>query len=384
MRRPARIREERKFMAWTPHGGGSGPWGQGSSGPQQPDIEELLRRSQERFRRWMPGGNLSPRGLALAIIFVLAAWLVSGFYRVQTNQVGLVMLFGQYDPDRRASPGLHWYFPAPIGHVITPDVTNIRTLEVGFRSAASDTRRATRGNLDVPEESLILTSDQNIADIDFTVFWTVKDAAQFTFNIRDPEGTVKKVAESAMREVIGQTLLTTALTEGRDDIQRRTRTLMQRVLDGYEAGISITNIQLLKVDPPTAVIDAFNEVQRARQDQDRLQNEADAYKNRVLPQARGQASQIVQQARAYEEQQIREGEGEAKQFISVYDTYKNAKDVTIQRMYIETMEQVLKGANKVILDEKGGSSGVVPYLPIPGLEKRSAAPPKPAGTGDQK
>lgn len=356
-------------MAWTPHGGGSGPWGPGPSGSHQPDIEELLRRGQDRFRRFMPGGTASPRGFVLAAIIVAAVWLASGFYRVQTNQEGVVLLFGKLY--NKTTPGLHWFWPAPIGHALTPDITNVRRLEVGYRSASEAARRANRGTVDVPEESLILTSDQNISDVDFAVFWYVKDAEQFLFNIRDPDGTVKKVAESAMREVIGQTNLDTAMTEGRAEIQQRTLVLMQRVLDGYEAGISISNVQLLKVDPPALVIDAFNEVQRARQDKERLQNEADAYVRRVVPQAKGEAAKVVQEARAYEEKMILEAEGEAKQFTSVYDTYKNAKDITMRRMYLETMESVLKGSNKLILDTKQGP-GVLPYLPLPELTKRPA------------
>ena len=191
---------------------------------------------------------------------------------------------------------------------------------------------------------------------------------------------MKKVAESAMREVIGQTPLQVALTEGRKSVEDKTLSLMQTILDSYRTGVNITNVQLLKVDPPKAVIDAFNEVQRARQDKERKQNEALAYRNKVVPEARGQSAQIVQEAKAYEEKMIKEAEGEAKQFLSVYETYKNAKDITTRRMYLEAMESVLKGANKVILDDKGGQ-GVVPYLPLPELKKRSersAAQPQPA------
>ena len=366
-------------MAWTPQGGGQGPWGSGPSGPQQPDIEEILRRGQDKLRRMMPSGTGSPRGFVLAGVIVLIVWMLSGLYRVQTNEQGVVMLFGKFV--QATGPGLHWFFPAPIGRVQTPVVTEVRRVEIGFRSA-NEARRAGRGALDVPEESMVLTGDQNIADIDFTVFWDVKDAPDYLFNIRDPEGTVKKVAESAMREVVGQTGLSNALTDGRQQIELRTMSLTQGILDEFQTGIRITAVQLLKVDPPAAVIDAFNEVQRARQDKERLQNEAEAYKNRIVPQARGEAAKIVQDAMAYEQKVIQEAQGEALQFTSVFETYLAAKEITLRRMYLEAMETVLKGANKIIIDTKGGGSGVIPYLPLPELQKRLG--PTGSGTGDKR
>ena len=369
-------------MAWKPQGGGpwggggggKDPWGGGGNagGPGQPDIEEMLRRSQEKFKTMMPGGIGSGRGIMLAVLAAIALWLASGVYRVDAGHQGVVMLFGKFV--QTSMPGLHWYFPSPIGKVYTPDVEQVRRVDIGFRSAGDN--RAAFGRTpvaerDVLEESMMLTGDQNIADVDFSVQWKVKDASQFLFNIRDQENTVKLASESAMREVIGQTTLQEAMTSGRQQVADSTRRLLQDILDSYNAGITVTQVQLLKVDPPEKVIDAFNEVQRARQDKERKQNEAETYRNKIIPNARGESEKMVQAATAYKERVIKEADGEAKQFLSVYETYKVAKDVTIQRMYLEAMEEVLRGSSKVIIDSNASGSGVVPYLPLPELQKKN-------------
>ena len=369
-------------MAWKPQGGGpwggggggKDPWGGGGNagGPGQPDIEEMLRRSQEKFKTMMPGGIGSGRGIMLAVLAAIALWLASGVYRVDAGHQGVVMLFGKFV--QTSMPGLHWYFPSPIGKVYTPDVEQVRRVDIGFRSAGDN--RAAFGRTpvaerDVLEESMMLTGDQNIADVDFSVQWKVKDASQFLFNIRDQENTVKLASESAMREVIGQTTLQEAMTSGRQQVADSTRRLLQDILDSYNAGITVTQVQLLKVDPPEKVIDAFNEVQRARQDKERKQNEAETYRNKIIPNARGESEKMVQAATAYKERVIKEADGEAKQFLSVYETYKVAKDVTIQRMYLEAMEEVLRGSSKVIIDSDASGSGVVPYLPLPELQKKN-------------
>ena len=371
-------------MAWKPQGGGpwgggggggGGPWGGGSGGggggfsggPGQPDFDDMLRRGQERLKGFLPGGVGTPKGIVLAVLAVIAIWLATGIYRVETGQQGVVLLFGKVV--QTTQPGLHWYFPSPIGYVLTPDVTNVRSVQIGYRSSG-DTRLTARRP--VPEESLMLTGDQNIADLQVTVQWKVKDAEQFLFNIRDPEQTVKAAAESAMREVIGQTNLQPALTGGKGPIEGRMRTLLQKILDDYQAGISIDRVQLLDVQPPAAVIDAFNEVQRARQDKERKQNEALAYRNKIVPTARGEAEKMLQDAEAYKERVTKEADGEAQKFLSVYETYKAAKDVTTQRLYLEAMEEILKGSSKVIIDSDGKGGGVVPYLPLPELKKRGA------------
>jgi len=373
-------------MAWKPQGGGGpwgngggnggGPWGSGGGsaggGNQPPDIEEMLRRSQDNFKNFMPGGFGSGRAIALAVLAALVLWLLSGTFRVDAGHQGVVMLFGKHVPGENATPGLHWYFPAPIGKVLTPNVEAVRRIDVGFRAAGDTAAAFGRGasvGRDVLEESLMLTQDQNIIDVDFTVQWKVKDAGQYLFNIRDPEVTVKLAAESAMREVIGQTDLEQALTSDRELVADKSRNLLQDILDKYKSGITVIQVQLLKGDPPAQVIDAFNDVQSARQDLDRLKNEAQAYSNKIVPTAEGQAAKMVQQAEAYKEQVTKEAEGEAKRFLSVYESYKVAKDVTTQRLYLEAMEEIMLNSNKVILDQNGG--GVVPYLALPELQKKS-------------
>lgn len=355
-------------MPWSPQGGGGqGPWGRGPTGPQQPDIEDIIRRGQENLKRMWPQGFGGGRGIVLALLAVVAIWLASGFYRVQPAEQGVVLMFGKWV--QTTQPGLNWFFPAPIGRVYTPNVEEINRVEIGYRSAG-DSARATQAR-DIPAESLILTGDQNISDIDFTVFWKIKDAGQFLFNIRNPEVTVKVVAESVMREVVGQTTLQLALTEGRTLIEQRTRDLTQRVLDAYGAGITVQQVRLLRVDPPAPVIDAFNEVQRARQDKERKQNEAQAYRNQIIPAARGEAVQIIQQAEAYRERLITEAQGEAERFLKVYESYAAAPDVTTQRLYLETLESVLQGKSKIIIDGEA-NNGVVPYLPLPEIAQRRA------------
>ncbi len=352
-------------------GGGQGPWGSGSGGGggggmQPPDVEEALRRAQEKVRSLMPGGAGSAKSIVLILIAVVAIWLGSGFYRVQPEQVGVELLFGEYV--KRTDPGLNYWLPGPIGTVYRPNVTKVNTVNIGFRGG-SDTTRAIR---DVPTESLMLTSDQNVIDVDAVVQWQIKSAENYLFNIRDPEGTIKIAAESAMREIIGQTQLEQALTGGRQVVEASTQELLQEILDGYGAGILITEFRMQETGPPKEVIDAFNDVQRAKQDQERLVNEATAYSNDVVPRAKGEAEKRLAAARGFKEQVIKEAEGEAARFLSVYETYKTSKGVTTRRLYLERMQQVLRGANKIIIDEGvGGGQGIVPYLPLNELQKKS-------------
>ena len=276
-------------MPWKQQGGGGGgPWGGGGSGgggPQTPDFEELLRKGQDRIRRFIPGGLGSGRGIILVILAAIALWLLSGFYRVQPDEQGVVLQFGKWV--RTTPSGLQYHLPGPIESVLTPKVTRVNKIEIGLRTFG-DSGRGSQVR-DVPEESLMLTGDENIVDIDFTVFWVINDAGKFLFNIRNPEATVKLAAESAMREVIGQTPIQSALTEGRQEIETATYEGVQRLLDEYGSGIEVRRVQLLKVDPPSQVIDAFIDVQRARADLERLRNEAEAYRNDILPRARGEA-----------------------------------------------------------------------------------------------
>jgi membrane protease subunit HflK len=351
-------------------GGGKGPWGSGpqSSGPTPPDLEELLRRSQDKLRTVLPGGNLGGRGFALLALGAIVLWGVSGFFRVEPDEVGVVLRFGK--DVREVQPGLNYHLPFPIESALTPKALQVRKIDVGMR-IVDDLRRGTTVR-DVPEESLMLTGDENIVDVDFSVLWKIKPdgVGKYLFNIQNPEGTVKAVAESAMREVIGRSEIQQVLTV-RQPIETAVQELMQKTLDQYGSGIAIQQVQMQKVDPPAQVIDSFRDVQAARADLERAQNEAQTYANRVVPEARGKAAQILQSADAYKSQTVAEAIGQTSRFNKIYDEYKKAPDVTRKRMYLETMERVLGGADKVILDSSAQSGqGVVPYLPLPGLTAR--------------
>ncbi len=360
--------------------GGGGPWGGGGGGPggqwpprggggaPPPNIEEMLRRSQDKVKRFLPGGFGSGRAIALIIGVLVVLWLFSGFYRVQPDEQGVQLLFGDWDGSITDS-GLHWWPPGPIGEVQTPKVTVINRVNVGFRDS-SDLGGRVSASRDISRESLMLTGDQNIVDVDFTVQWLISNAGDYLFNIRDPEATVKLVAESVMREVVGQTNLDDLITTAREQVQSRSKVLLQQVLDEYGAGISIERVQLQLTGPPPPVIDSFNDVQRARQDKERLQNEAEAYQHRIVPTARGEAASVVQGATAYRERVIKEAQGEGARFTEIYKSYLAAPDITRRRLYIETLRDVLARANKVIIDTGAqGGQGVVPYLPLNELNR---------------
>ena len=359
-------------MPWTNQGGG-GPWGSGgkrpwgsgpqSPGPTPPDLEEILRRGQDRLRRVLPGGNLGGRGFALIVLGVLALWGFSGFFRVEPDELGVVLRFGKQV--REVQPGLNYHLPYPIEKVLTPKALRINKIDIGMR-IVDDLRRGGTATRDVPEESLMLTGDENIVDVDFSVLWKVKPTGvgDYLFNIQNPVGTVKAVGESAMREVIGRSEIQPILTGARQTIENAVQELMQRTLDHYGAGILVQQVQLQKVDPPSQVIDAFRDVQAARADLERSINEAQTYANRVVPEARGRVAQITQAAEAYKQQTVAEATGQTARFLKIYGEYKKAPDVTRERMYLETMERILGGTEKIILDSGGGGSGVVPYLPL--------------------
>lgn len=357
---------------WQGGGGNRGPWGQGPSGPggQPPDLEELIRRGQDRFKNAFPGGTMGGRGPVILIGLLVLGFLIWGsIYRVNTTEQGIVLRFGEYV--RWTPPGLHLKLPYPIETVATPMVTRVNRVDIGMRDASRLGERASGAVVNVPEESLMLTGDENIVDINFSVFWRIKEAPNYLFNVQDPPRTVKAVAESAMREVVGQSNIQVLLTAGRDAAQDRVQTLMQAALDDYAAGIEITEVKLQGVDPPTAVIDAFRDVQAARADQERLRNEAEAYANTVIPKARGEAEQTIQAASAYREQTIAEAQGQANRFLAIYNEYKDARDVTRKRMFLETMERVFGDMDKVVIDESaGGGQGVVPYLPLTELQRQ--------------
>ena len=348
-------------------GGGNGsdesPWGRfsGGGGGEPPDFDDFMRKGQERLNRLFPGG-LTGKVILIGVLIIAGIWLATGFYRVEAGQRGVELIFGRYYETTES--GLQYNFPSPVGEVYLPYVDQQRRLNIGFRG--DDLGRGnTQG--DIAEESIMLTRDENIVDLDFTVFWKIKSPESYLFAIRDPEATVKVVAESAMREVIGQTSFDLAVTRGREEIERQSLDVMQAVLDGYNSGIDIEQIQLQASDPPGDVIDAFNDVQRARQDRDRLRNEAEAYANSIVPQARGQAERVLREAEAYKERLVEEAKGEAQRFVSVYETYAAAPEVTRRRMYLEAIGEVYGKANKIIVDPAisgTGGQGIVPYLPL--------------------
>lgn len=352
----------------VPPSGGRGPWSRGPSGGggKPPDLEELLRRGQDKLKNILPSG-FGGGGLTVAALVIVVVWLLSGVYIVNPDEQGVVLRFGQFVA--RTAPGINYHLPWPIEVAYTPKVTRENQINIGYHQNA-DSDNNNNASEDVPEESLMLTGDENIVDVNFTVFWVIKDARDYLFNIEQPTAAIKAVAESAMREVVGQNQIEPILTQDRGPVQAQVRELMQKTLDAYGAGVTITRVQMQKADPPAEVIDAYRDVQAARADQERLRNEAEGYANKIIPEARGKAAHIVQDAQAYRQQVIAEASGQAKRFSSVYEEYRKAPDVTRRRMYLETMSQVLGAANKVIVD--GNARGVVPYLPLPAL--------KPGGT----
>lgn len=352
----------------SPGGGGQGPWGRGpgGGGPRPPDIDDLIRRGQDRMKSVLPAGMGGGSGFLLIVGLLIGVWLFTGFYQVKPGEQGVKMRFGEWvNQDALDPPGLHWHLPYPIETVETPQVDIVRQITVGFQR-----RDGVGGKIDRPEESLMLTGDQNIIDIDFTVQWRIENAGQFLFNIRDPEATIKLAAESAMREVIGRTDIQPALSTEKENLAAKTRETLQRILNDYQSGVAITAVNLQDVQPPKQVADAFEDVQRARQDQDTKINQADAYRNRIIPEARGEATRMVQQAQAYRDRIIKESQGEAERFLKVYEAYTLNPDVTRQRIYLETVQKVLQNTDKVIME---GGSGVVPYLPLDQLRRGGPA-----------
>ena len=356
--------------------GGGSPWGappggnNGSrrGGQRPPNIDEIIEKIQKLISKFLPGGKSSgAKPIIFGLILLIVVWAFSGLYRVLPDEQGVVLRFGKFVTTTQ--PGLNYHIPYPVESVLTPKVTKVNRIDIGFRSASDSGR--TSGVDDVPEESLMLTGDENIVNIDFSVFWVIKDAGKFLFKIQSPVETVKAAAETAMREVIAKSKLQPILTEGRSSIEIETQEIAQSLLDEYESGIQITQVQTQKADPPDEVIDAFRDVQAARADMERSKNEAEAYANDVIPRARGDAAKILQEAEAYKKQVVAAAEGEASRFVAIYTEYAKAKQVTQERMYLETMEKVLADIDKVIIDRKAG--GVVPYLPLPELSKKKGS-----------
>ncbi len=348
----------------TPPGGGGSGNGGFRKGPTPPNIDEVISKLQSIINRFFGGGKGGAKPIIIGLIILLIVWTLSGLYRVLPDEQGVVLRFGKFV--KTTQPGLNYHLPFPIENVLTPKVTKVNRMDIGFRSER-DSGFSSGGVADVPEESLMLTGDENIVNIDFSVFWVIKDAGNFLFKIQDPEGTVKAAAETAMREVIARSDIQPILTEGRSLIEADTQEIIQEILDEYTSGIQITQVQTQKADPPDQVIDAFRDVQAARADMERSKNEAEAYANDVIPRARGEAAKILQAAEAYKKEVVAKAEGEASRFLSIYNEYAKAKKVTQERMYLETMEEVLADINKIIIDKNSGE-GVVPYLPLQELK----------------
>jgi membrane protease subunit HflK len=377
-------------MPWSNQSGGGGPWGRpggnggggpwGNGGKTPPNLEDLLRRGQDRLRGLIPGGGGTGgygggggstgfgggRSAAVIGALAVAVWLATGFYTVYPRQVGIETIFGRYVGTK--GEGLRYNFPYPIGGVVKPDVGSQNSIQIGFRSGPGGQGR----NRDVPDESLILTGDENIVDLDFEVQWRINPlkASDFVFNLQNPEGTIKAISESAMREVIGRRNIQAILTNEQSSIAQEVKEMVQKALDEYGAGVRIEVVQLVSVNPPPEVRPAFIDVNAAQQDADTAQNEAKTYASREVPQARGKASQIVQQAEAYKTKATADATGQAARFSEVYASYKVAPAISRERIFLETMEKVLGSVNKVIIDQNGtpsgsaSAAGVLPVLPL--------------------
>ena len=346
-------------------GHGGGRRGGGHGGGEPPDIDEMLRRAQDNFKGVMPGDMRGGKVIGLGILAIVALWLASGFYVVNPGENAVIQRFGAWSRTQ-AEPGLGYHLPAPIETSAILNVEQIRKMTIGFGDVYG--RSGSLGQRDIPEESLMLTSDRNIVDLDLEIQWNIKSAEEFVFEIREQENTIKKVAESAIREVVGQTNMFPIITNQRQQVADRTKAIIQENLDEYKSGVNITQVLIQKAEVHPDVQNAFQDVQSAKQDAEDVQNRAEAYRADILPKARGSAIQMMQEAEAYKQSRVARSNGDAERFNSVYKAYLTGKDVTKERIYIETMEDVLKNAQKIIMDGQGGS-GVVPYLPLNELKR---------------
>lgn len=358
-------------------GGGRRPQG-GGDGPQIPEIDEIVKKGQEQLRVLMGGrgggdrqngagggggGPLITRGtIGLAAVIALVAWAFASFYTVRPEEQSVELFLGEFSSI--GNPGLN-FAPWPLVRAEIVPVTREQSEDIGLgRSGGSG------------GDGLMLTTDENIVDIDFQVVWNISDPSRFLFNLRDGPQTVRAVSESAMREIVAGRELAPLLNRDREIVVQEARDLIQTTLNGYDSGIRIVRVTLNKADPPREVIDAFREVQAAEQERDRLERQADAYANRVLAGARGEAAQVLEEAEGYRARVVNEAEGEASRFLAVLNEYELAPEVTRRRLYIETLERVLGSVDKVLLDEgagEGSGSGVIPFLPLNDLQRRSTS-----------
>ncbi|MEZ5830282.1 MAG: FtsH protease activity modulator HflK [Dongiaceae bacterium] len=366
-------------------GGGQSPWsrGPGGGGGQPPDFEEMLRRGQDRMKNLVPGGMGPGKVGGLIAGVAVLLWLASGLYQVQPSEVGVPLVFGKFTGETTEN-GLHWNWPAPIGSVLTPNVYERNTVEIGFRGTSGT------GSSSIEEESLMLTGDENIVQVEAVVQWHIEDVEKYLFAIRDPNetkaadepknDTVKNAVEAAIREIVGQNTFEYLVTTGRGPIGETAQALAQRILDRYNSGIRIDSLALQQAQPPQEAIEAFIDVQRAKADRESTVNQAQAYFNKVTQEAQGQATQIVKQAEAYKAEKVALSKGDAQRFLSVYEQYKNNPSVTTRRLYLETIEGIMGKMNKVLIDT-GNGGGPVPYLPLDQLLKQQSPAPAPAPQG---
>lgn len=346
----------------------SGPWGKGT-GPNQKkpaNIDDAIDLFQQRLKKtFNQGGGNGGTEVSLSIVMIgllgaLTLWGLTGFYRVQEGELAAVTRFGELV--RISSAGLRYHLPSPVEKVIITKVAAVNTIHGGLRDSKGDGENS--------EQTLILTGDENMVHTDYTVLWKIKDVTEFLFTARHPEITIKVAAESVIREVVGQTTAKAALTEGRDLIGSKAQALLQKLMDQYKMGVQIVSIQLQNVAPPRDVVESFNGLQASLTDADRLSNEAEAFRNALIPEARGKATQIQQEAEAYRQTKIAEAEGEASRFAQVYAAYQKNPRIAIKRYYLDAMQQVLTRTNKIIIDPKAGNN-VLPYLPLGDLAKVS-------------
>lgn len=335
-------------------GGGSG---QNFGGGGSDDSSDFVKKFLNYFNN-----NKSPKQLAgLIALGVVSLWLVSGFYKINPDENGVVLYFGKLYSI--ATPGLNYYIPYPFGELVKKSITSVNTEEFGYNSGG---KRGSYGR-NLEAESLMLTGDENIVDIEFQVQWQINNIEEFAFNIADPSLAIRQAAESVMREVIARTPISEALSDGKSNIEQTVRTLLQQSLDSYKSGVRVVLVQLRRVDPPAQVIDAFRDVQTAKADKEKEINQAQAYSNDIIPRARGAAAQLQEQAEAYKAEVVTNAEGEADRFMAVYRQYIKAKVVTKKRIYLEVMEKIYRDSDKILIDKNAAKSGVVPYLPLDGL-----------------
>ncbi len=358
-------------MAWNDNGSNQGPWGQGGGSQQQPpDIDQIIRALKDRFGNKIPGGKLWP----FFIVLALGIWMATGIYVVGPDENGVVIRFGRHVETTGSGP--HWRLPYPIATVFMPKVTKVERIEIGYRSRSRSEGRATGDDIDVPGESLMLTGDENIIDIDMSVQFRIKDggAANYLFNLRNPttdrHKVVRDAAESAIRQVIGRNEIDSALTAGKEKIQSDAKHTMQKILDSYNSGIQIVTVQLQKVAPPPEVVHAFKDVASAREDRERAVNEAQGYANDILPKANGEAAKQIQEAEGYRAAKVTRAQGDVHRFLALLKEYEKAKGVTETRLYLESMEEMMSGIHKVIINPQV-SHGILPFLPLGGPTNRT-------------